>query len=126
MKYLLVAAGGAGGAALRYAIAVALSGNTFPFATLLVNVVGCFLVGVALPSVGREPLLSSDLRLLLVVGFFGGFTTFSAFGHETIALIEAGRLGGALAYVAISVALGLAAVVAGRQAGAVIWPSVWS
>ena len=114
MAFLLVAAGGAAGSVLRYAVALILAGATFPYATLLVNVVGCFLIGMALPSAERTPLLSHDLRLLVVVGFLGGFTTFSAFGHETIALIQGDQPVRAAAYILVSVLLGLVAVACGR------------
>lgn len=99
---------------LRYAIGLAFAGAAFPYATLIVNVVGCFCIGLAMPSVERAPLLSPDLRLLLVVGFLGGFTTFSAFGYESVALFRAHPALAAL-NIGANVLLGLAAVIAGRS-----------
>ena len=85
----------------------------FPYATLAVNVIGCFCIGMAMPAAARLEALSPELRLLIVIGFLGGFTTFSAFGNETVALL---RWGGGLALlnVAANMGLGLAAVVLGR------------
>jgi len=86
MNLLLVGLGGAAGSMSRYAVSLAFAGSTFPYATLVVNVIGCFGIGLALPSLDRAPLLSPEMRLLVVIGFLGGFTTFSAFGYESAAL----------------------------------------
>jgi len=114
VRFLLVGIGGGAGSVLRYAIGLALAGATFPYATLIVNVVGCFFIGLAMASVERTPLLAPDLRLLLVVGFLGGFTTFSAFGYESVALFKTNATLAAL-NVAANIFLGLAAVLAGRS-----------
>lgn len=114
MRFLLVGIGGGAGSVLRYAIGLALAGATFPYATLIVNVVGCFFIGLAMASAERTPLLAPDLRLLLVVGFLGGFTTFSAFGYESVALFKTNATLAAL-NVAANIFLGLAAVLAGRS-----------
>ena len=98
---------------LRYALGLALSSASFPFATLIVNVAGCFCIGLAMPSLERAPLLSAELRLLLVAGFLGGFTTFSAFGYESVVLLRANP-GLAAVNVAANILLGLTAVMAGR------------
>ena len=113
MNFLLVALGGAAGSTLRYAVGLAFAGSTFPYATLMVNVIGCFGIGLAVPSLDRAPLLSPEIRLLVVAGFLGGFTTFSAFGYESAALA---RTSGALALANICghVVLGLSAVFLGR------------
>ena len=118
IQFLIVGAGGFIGAASRYGVSLLVrSGSaSFPSATLAVNVLGCFLIGALLPGGDDRPLLSPSLRLLLVVGMLGGFTTFSAFGHETLGLIRRGASGLALAYVASSLLLGLAAVWLGRHA----------
>lgn len=113
MSVLLVALGGAAGSVLRYAIGLALARSTFPYATLLVNGLGCLLIGMALPAWNRAPVLSEPLRLGLVVGFLGGFTTFSAFGHETAVLLQVSP-GRAMVNVLANVAIGLGAVLAGR------------
>lgn len=117
MGFFLVGVGGALGSMARYGVGLAVHSTTFPYATLIVNVVGCLCIGLALPSVERAAALSHEMRLFLVVGFLGGFTTFSAFGSESIALIRSG-MPVALINVAANVLLGLAAVVIGRAIAA--------
>jgi CrcB protein len=105
--YLLVAGGGALGAALRWWVGELIdrSPGEFPLATLLVNIVGCVLAGVAVRTLVR----SSDRWLAAMTGFLGGLTTFSAFAVETRELLDHGRSGSALAYVAATMVGGLAA-----------------
>jgi CrcB protein len=106
--FLLVALGGAVGSAMRYGVslaALAMLGAAFPWGTLTVNVLGSAAVGIA-AGLGLE----GQGRLLLVTGFLGGFTTFSAFSLETGVLFGRSPLL-AVAYVVASVALGLAAFV---------------
>lgn len=92
-------------------------GKAFPFGTLAVNVLGCLAVGfLAAAIVGAEP-AREHWRLGLIVGFLGGFTTFSAFGRETVLLSSAGNNAAAMANVALSVGLGLLAVWAGAKLG---------
>lgn len=117
MSFLLVGLGGALGSMARYGVGLALHSTTFPYATLIVNVLGCLGIGLALPSLDRIAVLSPEVRLFLVVGFLGGFTTFSAFGSESIALVRSGTAV-ALVNVAANVLLGLAAVVVGRAIAA--------
>lgn len=107
----MVALGGAIGSVSRFTlyqlIAQPLSHWVFPIATFLINVVGCLLIGI-LAGVGeRFEWLTTDLRLLLITGLLGGFTTFSAFGLETFALIRRDELMVALAYSVLSVLVGL-------------------
>jgi len=97
----------------RYGVGLALPSTGFPYATLAVNVIGCFCIGLALPSVGRTEALSPDVRLLVVVGFLGGFTTFSAFGNETVSLLRSDG-GLAAANILANVSLGVGAVLLGR------------
>ncbi|MDP9085930.1 MAG: fluoride efflux transporter CrcB [Pseudomonadota bacterium] len=114
MNPLLVFLGGGIGAVLRYAAgrAALLAGWAPPLATLGVNVIGCFVMGLLagwfVSRGGSEP-----WRLLLLTGLLGGFTTFSAFGLDALTLYQRGATGAALAYVAASVLLSLAAVAAG-------------
>ncbi|ACF45250.1 MAG: fluoride efflux transporter CrcB [Prosthecochloris sp.] len=91
---LLVGAGGFAGASARYLIAVALSSfaTGFPMATMLVNVLGCFLIGMISELSLTTSLLPSELRLLLATGFCGGFTTFSSYMYEISALLKDGEL----------------------------------
>lgn len=97
-----VAAGGAVGASLRYGAGLAAKtgfGDSFPYGTLGVNLLGCLLIGFAaglLPEGGGP---RASLRLFLIVGCLGGFTTFSSFGLETLRLIDEGRLLAAAGYV---------------------------
>lgn len=113
---LLVAIGGACGAMMRYALAAAVNRWTqslFPFGTLVVNVLGCLIIGYIMMSLPRTGEWRESLRLLLVTGMLGGFTTFSSFSWETVGLIEEGRVAYALGNVALSLALCLLATFAG-------------
>src|SRR4051812_40165086 len=114
MKMLLVAAGGAVGSMARYQIGAWVLARTetwaFPLGTFLVNVLGCLVAGVLIGVAEYRGFLTLELRLLLFTGFLGGFTTFSAFGVETVALIERGAWSVAIAYVLASVACGIAAL----------------
>jgi len=115
MPHLLwVAVGGALGACARYAAALALHrpGVSLPWATLAVNVAGCLLAG-ALLGWGERHSLAAPARLFLVTGLLGGFTTFSAFGVETLALWREGRAGLAALNVAANLVLGLGAAALG-------------
>jgi CrcB protein len=85
----------------------------FPLGTLLVNVLGCLLIGLFYASAERGTIASSEIRLLLTTGFCGGFTTFSTFSYETLTLLENGQYTLVALYVAGSVLLGLLATFAG-------------
>ncbi len=115
MTLLLVALGGAGGSLLRYLLGGSVqraSGTGFPIGTLFVNVAGCFLAGVLVRHfMNIEG--SAHLRAALLVGFCGGFTTFSTFSVETVGLIEGGEYGRAAAYSLLSFSLCLGATFAG-------------
>lgn len=129
INVLLVFIGGGSGAALRYlaslGTAAALRPYThndegmphadaaiglLPLATLAVNIVGCLLIGLLIPVLAGK---DDQLRLVLVVGVLGGFTTFSAFGYETVTLHHNGHTAIAAGYVLASVVLGVAAVLIG-------------
>jgi CrcB protein len=107
-SYLLVASGGALGALARWGVNGLFDrpAGSFPFGTLLVNVVGCALIGVA----ARHVVRGSDRWLTITTGVLGGLTTYSAFANETRGLLDAGHPAQALLYVAVSVVAGLAAV----------------
>lgn len=113
---LLVGAGGAIGAAARYGVNVAalkFYGPSFPWATLGINVVGSLAMGfLAAALVARAPDLTG-LRVFLLTGVLGGFTTFSAFSLDVVSLVERDATGLAFAYAAASVVLSIAACVAG-------------
>lgn len=130
LKLLLVFLGGGIGSSLRYLASVGLGTLThgdrtmpredtvlglIPLSTLGVNVVGCLLIGLLMPVLSGQ---RDEYRLLLTVGVLGGFTTFSAFGHETVVLIEQRHAWLALAYAAGSVVAGVgAALLGGAIAG---------
>lgn len=100
---LLVFVGGGLGALLRYLAALAVGG---PLATLTVNLAGSFAIGLLAAMIPGE---ETQLRLFFMTGILGGFTTFSAFSLDAIALYQRGQPAAALAYVAATVLLGLAA-----------------
>ena len=110
MNWLLVLAGGALGAGLRYGASQLLAG---PVATLVVNVLGCLGIGVLAGYGVHLGTLGTNFRLFLLVGVLGGFTTFSAFALNTLLLLERGELLTAGLYVAASVGLSFLAVFAG-------------
>ena len=87
----------------------------FPLSTFLINVAGCLLIGV-LGGLGERHHITLEAKLFLMTGVLGGFTTFSAFGLETMSLIKRGDVGIAALYACLSVALGVAAVWAGFRA----------
>jgi CrcB protein len=115
---LVVAGGGAIGSVARYGVGVLLAPHTttFPWATLAVNVVGAFLIGV-FARLFAAPDADHVLRLALTTGFCGGFTTFSTLSAETVSLLQQGKLARAGAYIAVSLTLGLAATFAGLAVG---------
>lgn len=116
MKTLLtIGIGSFIGGALRYLVSQQVQKNflsTFPFGTLSVNILGCFLIGVVFALSDRGN-LSQEWRLFLATGICGGFTTFSAFSNETLALLRDGQLLYAGLYITSSVMLGLLATFAG-------------
>lgn len=127
MNLLLVALGGALGSVLRYLAGALVSRHApldFPYATLAVNVVGCFIIGLLVPAfIPHSPTAASGhlhAKLLLVTGLLGGFTTFSAFGLETYTLYRGGHPTLAALNIVASVALGLGAVALGVRFGR-IW-----
>jgi CrcB protein len=119
VAYLLAALGGALGASARWAVAGALpsSPGVWPWATLLVNLTGCLLIGVLLAVLLARFPASPWLRPFLATGVLGGYTTYSTFAVDTVELVDAGRPVLAAGYVLASVLGGVLAVVAGLLAG---------
>ena len=115
MNLVLVAAGSAFGGVLRYLVSIGLAAQRgFPWATLSVNVVGSFLIGLLSGFIARHCGGNGEsVRLFAVVGFCGGFTTFSTFSNETFRLLEGNQWFSAAVYVGVSVLAGLAAVFLG-------------
>ena len=113
-----IAIGGAAGSVLRYLVGGAVQragGVPFPIGTLAVNVIGGFVIG-ALTQHYMNLQTSPVLRVALITGFCGGFTTFSAFSLETVGLFDGGEYVKAAAYIVLSVTLSLTATVAGIAA----------
>jgi len=130
---LLVFLGGGLGSAARYAISLAMAaaippsdahprwGSIHIAGTLAANALGCFLIGLAWGRLGIT--MREEARLLLIVGFLGGFTTLSSVGWETISLIGRDQPGTAAAYIAATIVLALLAVWFGHTLGHAIAPN---
>lgn len=113
---LLVGAGGAIGSMVRYLVGLWTLhrwGPGFPWGTLGVNITGSFLIGLLAELIMRKFGASAELRLFLITGVLGGYTTFSAFSLDTITLFERGDAALAVTYIAASVVLSILAVFAG-------------
>lgn len=116
VNMLAVALGAAVGANLRYGLSLWATqrlGTSWPYGTFIINVLGCFVIGALLALASTRLPLSEPVRLLLVTGLLGGFTTFSSFGYETYTLITRGNWFGAGLYIGASVVVGLLAVFLG-------------
>ena len=122
-RYIMVLAGGATGSLARFLVGTAImarAGGRFPFGTVFINISGSFLIGLAMTLLTERFRPHPNWRLFLVVGFLGGYTTFSSFEWETLSLIKDGARWLGLLNAIGSVALGYAAVclgaiVAGRR-----------
>ena len=112
MNVLMVFLGGGTGSVLRYLVGLLIGSTAFPWVTLAVNAVGSLAIGLFGGWAARFG-WSEALRLSLTVGLCGGFTTFSTFSKESLALIESGSYGLFALYAAASIALGIAATALG-------------
>ncbi len=116
---LLVALGGAVGSVARYWVSVlsvwVMGGEAFPWGTLVINVLGSFVIGLFAALTGPDGRLAGDAstRLLIMVGLCGGFTTFSSFSLQTLSLLRGGAMAAGLFNIAASVLLCLLATAAG-------------
>ena len=122
VRFLLICLGGAVGTGARYLFSTAMArafGN-FPFGTLGVNVIGSFLISVVMVLALEKSALSLDLRLIIVTGGLGGFTTYSSFNYETLHLAQAGAGGLAVANVALTLIVCALAGIAGIWVGRAI------
>jgi CrcB protein len=118
-----VALGGAFGASARYALdrlIEARSESVFPWATFVVNLSGCFLIGLISATLIDRHQLPAWVRVGLVMGVIGGYTTFSTFAQEALDLVDARDVVEGIAYIGGSVLLGILAVYVGRTAGRTI------
>lgn len=106
MTYLAVAFGGALGAMSRYWVYNAFlkwTDDKFPYATLTVNILGSFVIGLAFVLITERVQIGAEWRGVITVGFLGAFTTFSTFSLDTLGLLEQGQVGSALIYILSSV-----------------------
>jgi CrcB protein len=116
LKILWIALFGAVGTLARYGLQGLVQvrmGSLFPYGTLIINLTGCFLLGLIGQLTLNRMLISSDMRIAIAVGFFGGYTTFSSFGWETAKMLEDGEWLRATTYIGASVVAGLLLSVAG-------------
>ena len=100
------------GGAARYLISVAMKSMSrgFPWATLLVNLTGCLIIGLLLGLFSKTSNEGSSWQLFLTVGFCGGFTTFSTFANESFQMLQNGNIAGFIAYVTTSIFVGIALI----------------
>ena len=119
----LVGIGGFIGSILRYLISgyIHQSNKDFPYGTLVVNVLGCFVIGFLSHLAEARGMFQESTRNFMFIGILGGFTTFSSFGNETMRLARDSQLTTAFANVGANVFLGLAAVWLGRALATVFW-----
>lgn len=118
MQLLAVGCGGFIGAISRYTITLALaqvSGDRFPWGTLVVNLLGCALIGALMQLALMREDFSPTLKLFLITGILGSLTTFSTFSYEAIGLFERGDIKQALVYLGMNLFLGFTAVFMGRN-----------
>ena len=115
--YLLVALGGALGSMARYGMGILVGQfwrESFPLGTILINIFGSLAMGLFVGLITRfTPSWQADARLFVAVGILGGFTTFSSFSLDAIAMFERGEIGPATTYVLVSVVVGIAALYGG-------------
>ncbi|MBK8600479.1 MAG: fluoride efflux transporter CrcB [Flavobacterium sp.] len=110
---LLIGLGGSIGSILRYLTSVVIEkyyATIFPLPTLIINILGCLLIGIIMGLLEKNQANDSAMKWFLVTGFCGGFTTFSAFGYENIRLLQNGNIFLALVYISTSIILGLGSV----------------
>src|SRR5262249_47767510 len=102
VRVLLVFGAGGTGCVVRYLIGLAIPSKTFPYATLIVNLVGSFLIALILEGTMRVASFPLNLRIALTTGFMGGLTTYSSFNYETTTLATQGASGRAVLNVAVT------------------------
>ena len=123
-RLLFIALAGLAGTLCRYGLSGLIArrfGETFPTGTLLVNIIGCFLAGFLFYPLHERFLVSEVVRTALMIGFLGGFTTFSSFGLQTFTLFKDGEIGFAIMNILLSNAVGLASVWIGYLLAKIAW-----
>jgi fluoride exporter len=123
MNYLLVFLGGGVGAVARYwlqGVVYRFVGSAFPYGTVAVNIIGCFCIGLFMSIFEERFVVNPALRIFLTIGILGGFTTFSSFSFETLALLRDGELMLGVANVAVSVLTCLVATWIGLSVGKLV------
>ena len=120
MKLLLIGIGGFIGSISRYLLEGIVSRHTtiaFPYGTLVVNLLGCFLIGLFFGVAEGKLLFNINVRSFIVIGLFGGFTTFATFSYETFSLFKEGEVFFAIINIASSVIIGIIALWGGHMLG---------
>lgn len=129
-EILIVGAGGFLGAVLRYLAILSMqvfkTRHAVPLGTLLVNVLGCLLIGFLAVLAENRVLLTPETRSFLIVGILGAFTTFSTFGYESISLLKSGATVGFLLNIGLQLGLGLLAVWLGMEIGRLLYRLIGS
>ena len=124
-KILWVGLGGFAGAVLRYltngVVQRWTSNSRLPHGTMAVNIIGCLVIGLLSYLGDTHSILNTHLRLLILIGFLGAFTTFSTFGNETLGLFQDANSGMAILNIGAHVLLGLVAVWGGQTLARLIW-----
>ena len=123
-KILLIAAGGSIGSVLRYIITISINRfnlNNFFFGTVIINIIGCLLIGLGYSFFGRGNNLLEGLKIFFVTGFLGAFTTFSAYGIESAQYVENGLITHFICNILITNIIGIAMVFIGIYIGRQIW-----
>jgi CrcB protein len=119
-QLLFLAIAGALGTLSRYALGglmQRITGTGFPYGTLLINILGCILIGLVMQVALTTDLIPSNVRAIITIGFIGSFTTFSTFSYETMKLLEDGALVSAMMNIASNVGLGLIGTFCGLLIG---------
>jgi CrcB protein len=125
LNVFIVGLGGFIGSALRYLISGWAQGLSksldFPYGTLTVNLIGCFVIGFLGELAEARGIFTSEARLLILIGLLGGFTTFSSFGNDTLNLARSGQMINALGNITVNVVFGLLLVWLGRTVAYLVW-----
>jgi fluoride exporter len=124
-KILIIGLGGGLGSIFRYLLSTftqeKMNNASFPFGTMVVNITGCFIIGVLSYLSDVKGIINSEMRTFLFIGLLGGFTTFSTFSNESVGLLRNGEFINSLLNISVQIFLGLFAVIIGRLLGQLFW-----